>query len=95
MYQNNAMLTREEFTLKLLSQMHLDSGQFNANSFRIGTATSAKQAGMFDLHVITLGMGKGNAYQKYIQMSPKDLAGLSNWLIPSHLQQPTMHDIKH
>ena len=89
------MLTREEFTLELLSQLHLDTGQFNANSFRIGTATSAKQAGMCDLHVITLGIGRSNAYQKYIQMSPKDLAGLSKWLIPSHLQQLTMHDIKY
>ena len=95
MYQNNIMLTREEFTLELLSQLHLDTGQFNAHSFRIRTATLAKQAGMCDLHIITLGIGKSNTYQKYIQMSPKDPAGLSKWLIPSHLQQPTMHDIKH
>ena len=77
MYQKNAMLTREEFTLELLSQLYLDTGQFNAHSFRIGTATSAKQAGMCDFHVITLGIGRSSAYQKYIQMSPKDLAGLS------------------
>ena len=95
MYQKIAMLTREEFTLELLSQLHLDTGQFNAHSFRIWTATSAKQTGMCDFHVITLGIGRSSAYQKYIQMSPKYLAGLSKWLIPSHLQQPTMHDIKH
>ena len=91
----NAMLTREDFTLELLSPLHLDTGQFNAHSFRIGAATSAKQADMSDLHVITLGIGRNNAYQKYIQMSLKDLAGLSKWLIPSHLQQPIMYDIKH
>ena len=89
------MLAREEFTLELLSLLHLNTGQFNAHSFRIGAATSAKQAGMFDLHVITLGIGRNNAYQKYIQISLKDLAGLSKWLIPSHLQQPIMYDIKH
>ena len=95
MYQNNAMLTREEFTLELLSPLHLDTGQFYAHSFRIGEANSAMQAGMSDLHVITLAIGRNNAYQKYIQMSLKDLTRLSKWLIPSHLQQPTMHNIKH
>ena len=89
------MLTREDFTLELLSPLHLDAGQFNAYNFRIGAATSAKQAAMSDLHVITLGIGRNNAYQKYIQMSLKDLVGLSKWLIPSHLQQPIMYDIKH
>ena len=62
MYQKNAMLAREEFTLELLSQLYLDTGQFNTHSFRIGTATSAKQAGMCDFHVITLGIGRSSAY---------------------------------
>ena len=91
-HQNNTMLTREGFSLaldKLLSQLHLDKGQFNTHSFRIGAATSAKQASMSDIHIKTLGRWRSDAYQRYIRMS-KDLAGLSKRLIPGHLQQPTM-----
>ena len=87
------MLTREGFSLaldKLLSQLHLDKGQFNMHSFRIGTAASAKQTGMSDLHIKILGRWRNDAYQRYIRMSPKDLADLSKQLIPGHLQQLTM-----
>ena len=63
--QNNTMLTREGFSLaldKLLSQLHLDKGQFNMHSFRIGAENLAKQAGMSNLHIKTLGRWRSDVY---------------------------------
>jgi len=48
------MLTRQLFSTLLddiLDELHLDRGQFNANSFRIGAATSAKEAGITNSHI--------------------------------------------
>ena len=87
MLHNQQMLTREMFSAaldKVFTQLHLDKNQFNTHSFRIGAATSAKQAGMADVDIKMLGRWKSEAYQRYIRMSPSDLARLSQRLISDH-----------
>ena len=55
MWPNNKALTRASFSAalnKALKELHMDPHQFNTHiSFRIGVATSAKQAGVSNLHL--------------------------------------------
>ena len=73
--QDGRMLTRQTFGNLLdnvLDQLHLPSGEFNTHSFRIGAATSAKEAGISDSQIMMLGRWQSNAYQRYIR-TPLDL----------------------
>ena len=81
--QDGRMLTRQTFGNLLdnvLDQLHLPSGEFNTHSFRIGAATSAKEAGISDSQIMMLGRWQSNAYQRYIRTPPESLAQLSKVL---------------
>ena len=79
------MLTRDIFGLeleKILRKLNLQIHHYNTHSFRIGAATSAKQAGISDMHIKTLGRWKSDAYLRYIRTPPQQLANLSRLLLP-------------
>ena len=61
LYQRGNYLTRQGFTTLLcttLRQAGLDDSQYAAHSFRIGAATTAKEAGISDVHIKMLGQWK-------------------------------------
>ena len=85
---DNTMLTRHYFASALkdtIGKLNLDTHSYNTHSFRIGAATSAKQAGISDTHIKTLGRWQSDAYQRYIRTSPQELASLSKQLIQGTL----------
>ena len=79
-FENGRMVTRQLFKSAIdsvLSQLHLNKGNFNTHSFRIGAATSAINSGIPAVQVKMLGRWKSDAYQRYVRTSPKELAMLS------------------
>ena len=50
---------------RILTQVHLNKEHFNTRGSRIGAATSAKQAGMFDIHMKMLGRWRSDVYLGY------------------------------
>ena len=52
-----------------LQQAKIDSRGYSTHSFRIGMATSAKDAGISDVHIKMLGRWKSEAYQLYVRLS--------------------------
>ena len=77
MLSNNQLLTRATFSAALneiFQKFNIHPHNFNTHSFRIGAATSAKQAGISDSHIEALGRWKSNAYLIYVCMSPQDLS---------------------
>lgn len=76
-------LTRQLFSTSLdviLEKLHLEGGHYNTHSFRIGAATSAREAGMEDSHIMMLGRWRSSAYRSYIRTTPETLASLSRTL---------------
>ena len=55
----------------------MDLSQFNIHGFRMGVATSA---GISDSHLKALGRWQSDAYEKYVRLSPQDLASCQNLL---------------
>ena len=61
MLKNGRRLTHQIFSVTLdglLEELHCKKEHFNTHSFRIGTATSAKAANMFDTYIQMLGRWK-------------------------------------
>ena len=78
--QDSRRLTRQLFSDSLndiLKELHLDIGSYNTHSFRIGAATSAKEAGISDSHIMMLGRWRTSAYHSYCT--------------PGHLRRPWLN----
>ena len=83
-------LTRQLFSSHLntiLEEMKIDTSKYNTHSFRIGAATSAKEAGISDAHIQMLGRWKSQAYMQYIRTPRSQLATLSKRLVQGHKMQ--------
>ena len=80
---HNKAVTRPYFSSVLtaiLTDIGLPVHSFNTHSFRIGAATSAKQADISDSNIKTLGRWRSDTYQSYIRMAPSELAKFSSTL---------------
>ena len=76
-------LTRAMFSSALSSRLRelgLQASLYNTHSFRIGGATSAKEAGIPDVYVKKLGRWRSDVYQRYVRPSAPELASLSKQL---------------
>jgi len=83
-FEDGTPLTRDSFKTLLSTTLRvagLDDAHYNTHSFRIGAATSAKMAGISDIHIQLLGRWKSSAYQGYIRMPTPVLRKLSKQLV--------------
>ena len=86
-------LTRDQFSSALttiLADIGLPVQDFNTHSFRIGAATSAKQANISDTNIQMLGRWRSDTYKRYIHMAPSDLAKFAKTLASLHHSQITV-----
>ena len=90
MFDDGAYLTRQQFArvsgymvASTLQRVGIDDKRFKMHSFRIGAATTAKEAGISDVHIKMLGRWKSSAHQSYIYIrTPRDqLAKLSEQMV--------------
>ena len=71
--QPGALFIEKDALKDIFDELKLNYCDFNTHSFRIGTATTANQAGISDTHIKTLGRWKSNAFQSYIHTNPQQL----------------------
>ena len=84
MLKDGRMLTRQLFSTfldNILRKLKLNQSYFNPHSFQIGAATTAKEAGVDDIHIKMLGRWRSDTYQQYIRTPPEQLARLSKALL--------------
>ena len=65
----------------LLTALQIDSQKYNTHSFRVGAATTARQANIPDPLMQLMVRWKSSSYLTYIETSPADLAKLPKRLI--------------
>ena len=70
----------------LLTTLKIDSRKYNTHSFRIGAATTAREANIPDALIQLMGRWKSNAYLTYIKTPPTTMANLSKCLITKYNQ---------
>lgn len=86
-FEDGSSLTRNRFSSALnglLNQLQMDARCYNTHSFRIGAATSARQANIPDALIKMLGRWKSDVYQSYIKTPPQELSKLSKYLISGY-----------
>ena len=86
-FQDGRSLTRQRFSSALdglLKQFHINAHCYNTHSFRIGAATTARQANIPDSLIKMLGRWKSDVYQSYIRTPPQELAKLSKNMIAGY-----------
>ena len=86
-FEDGRSLTRHQFSSALnglLNQLQMDTQSYNTHSFRIGAATTARQANIPDPIIKMLGRWKSDAYQSYIKTPPQELSKLSKYLISGY-----------
>ena len=84
MFEDGSYLTRPRFAAMIsatLQQAGIDDKHYATHSFRIGAATTAKDAGISDVHIKMLGRWKSNAYQLYVRTPHAELAKLSKKMV--------------
>lgn len=87
--EGGSFLTRTRFAAMVaecLQQAKIDSRGYSTHSFRIGVATSAKDAGISDVHIKMLGRWKSEAYQLYVKTPRAQLAKFSKMLVSQSAQ---------
>ena len=90
--KDGSYLTRQRFANMIsttLQQAGIDDKLYATHSFRIGAATTAKEAGVdvSDVHIKMLGRWKSNAYQLYIRTPRAELAKLSRQMVSGSKNQ--------
>ena len=81
--KDGRMLTRQlfsSFLQDILGKLQLNESHFNTHSFRIGAATTAKEAGIDDTNIRMLGRWRSDTYWQYIRTPPEKLARFSRVL---------------
>jgi len=82
-FRDGKSLTHQHFSTALnglLKQLHINEHYYNTHSFRIGAATTVRQANIPDTIIEMLGRWKSDTYQSYIKTPPQEYSRLSKCL---------------